>query len=189
MSRLVIGLVGRKGSGKGTVAKILKERYGASVYRFSDMLRDVLDAMHLEQSRENLIRISEILRSEFGEGVLKNAMVKKVAADSNQLVVIDGLRRLDDLTHLDELGEFRLIDVHVPAEIRFERLKSRGENAGESTRTFASFMELENASTEVTIGDVEAHAWKKIENSGDQAALIATIDSLMAELNYAGPRH
>ena len=49
MKRLIIGLVGRKGSGKGTVAKILKEKYGASVYRFSDVLREILDLLFVEK--------------------------------------------------------------------------------------------------------------------------------------------
>lgn len=189
MSRLIIGLVGRKGSGKGTVSKILKERYGVSTFRFSDMLRDVLDAMHLEQSRENLIRISEILRKEFGEDVLQRTMMKKVEKDPSPVIAIDGIRRLGDLDELDKLGTFHLIRITAPLEARFERLRQRGENAGESTRTFESFKELENASTEITIGEVEERAWKTIDNSESETNLEEKIIHLMNELGYADPRH
>lgn len=183
MTRLVIGLVGRKGSGKGTVAKILKETYGASVYRFSDTLRDILDILFLEQSREHLVHLSEVLRNGFGQGVLKQAIIKRVEHDAADLVVLDGVRRIDDLEELDVLGDLKLISVEAPLEMRFERLRARGENVGEATRTLESFKELEHASTEVTIVDVEARANVHIDNSSDREHLEKQIEILMAKQN------
>ncbi|MFA5935899.1 MAG: AAA family ATPase [Patescibacteria group bacterium] len=180
--RIVIGLVGRKGSGKGTVARLLKERYGASVYRFSDLLRETLDRLYVEKNRENLVALSEILRHQFGEGVLKQAMVRRVGDDPSRLIVIDGIRRLDDLNGLEELGTFYLINIAAPVELRHERVAQRGENAGETTRTFDAFKEMEMLPTEVTIGDVEPKARKTIENLGSYDELAAKVDELMSEI-------
>jgi dephospho-CoA kinase len=55
MSRHIIGLVGRQGSGKGTAAKILAEKYGAQLFRFSAILGDVLDRVAVERTRDNMI--------------------------------------------------------------------------------------------------------------------------------------
>jgi dephospho-CoA kinase len=184
-NRIVIGLVGRKGSGKGTVARLLKERYGASVYRYSDLLRDMLDRLFVEKTRENLIALSEILRKQYGEDVLKNAMLEQVRRDSAKLIVIDGIRRLDDLTRLDELGSFYLVNITAPVELRYERATARGENAGETTRTFASFQEMETAPTEKTIGDVEPKAWKSLDNTGSYDELAAKVDELMTHVKNA----
>lgn len=180
--RLVIGLVGRKGSGKGTVARLLKDRYGASVYRFSDLLRDVLDLLDIEKSRENLIQLSEIVRRGFGEDALKRGLLKRMGNDSSPLIVLDGIRRLGDLNGLEDLGNFHLVSVTAPLETRYERITRRGENAGEMTRTLDSFKTMETAPTEVTIGDVETNASNVIDNSGDPEALERQVDALMRVL-------
>ena len=52
--KIIIGLVGQLACGKGTVAEYLKEKYGASVYRYSTMLRDVLNRLYLEINRVNM---------------------------------------------------------------------------------------------------------------------------------------
>lgn len=183
MSRLVIGLVGRKGSGKGTVAKILKEKYGASVYRYSDVLRDVLDLLGIEKSRENLIQLSEVLRRGFGEETIKNALLKRMSDTSSPLIVLDGLRRLGDLDGLTDLGDFQLITVAAPLELRYERISQRGENAGETTRTLESFREMEHAPTEITIADVEAKADRTIDNSGTYEELVHHVEELLKDLS------
>ncbi|MEO5928106.1 MAG: nucleoside monophosphate kinase [Patescibacteria group bacterium] len=183
--RIVIGLVGRKGSGKGTVARLIKDRYGATIYRFSDLLRDILDSLYIDKSRDNLIHLSEILRDGFGQTILRDAMVKQVQQDPSRLVVIDGIRRLDDLSRLDELGDFHLVDVTAPIELRYERIQQRVENAGESTDTMEQFQATETAPTEITIADVEARAQEKIENLGSYDDLATKVDDLVNRIKHA----
>lgn len=180
--RLVIGLVGRKGSGKGKCAGILKTTYGASVYRFSDVLRDILDRLFVEKNRENLIKLSEVLRQGFGEEILRHALLKQAEQDPAPLVVLDGIRRVEELRALQEIPGFHLVNISAPLETRYARIKQRGENAGETTRTLESFRELEQASTEVTISDVEVLAERTVDNSGDADQLAAQIDELMTSL-------
>lgn len=183
MPRILIGLIGRKGSGKGTVAKLLKERYHASIYRMSDPLRDILERLALEPSRENLVQLSEVLRRGFGEQIIMQALRKQIEQDPHELIVIDGIRRQDELRDLDMLGIFRLVRIEAPLELRFERLRTRGENAGEAQRTFASFQEMEHAPTEITIGDIEHLAWKTIHNNGTPAELEHAVAEMMQELS------
>jgi len=178
---MVIALVGRKGSGKGTVAKLLRERYGASVYRYSDVLRDVLTRLSIDVNRENLVGLSEAVRKQFGEGALKHALMVAAMKDPAKLLVLDGLRRLGDLEQLDELGTVHLVNISAPLETRYQRLSQRGENAGETSRTFESFAELEHAPTEVTIGDLEAKADMTIENAGNAEELSEKVDEIMKQ--------
>lgn len=182
MPRLLIALVGRKGSGKGKVAQILKEKYNASVYRYSDILRDTLDRLFLEKSRENLVRASEALRCVFGEDLLQKTMIRQIEQDDATVVVLDGVRRLQDIENFETLGTFCLVNVEAPLDVRYERLHQRGENAGESTDTLETFKALEQASTEITIGDVEARATHTIHNDADLSKLEAQIDQLMTLL-------
>jgi dephospho-CoA kinase len=180
--QIIIGLVGRKGSGKGTVASILKETYGASTYRFSDILREMLDLMFIEKSRENLVEISEIIRKSFGETVIKDALLRRMENDASPLIVLDGIRRLGDIEGLESRENFHLVSIFAPEETRYERMKARGENAGEASRSFESFLALENAPTERSIKDVETHADRVLDNSGDRDTLIRHIEDMMNEL-------
>jgi len=52
MAKLILGIAGEMGSGKGIIAKHVMEQRGGGTHRFSTILRDILDRVHLEQSRE-----------------------------------------------------------------------------------------------------------------------------------------
>jgi hypothetical protein len=47
-------------------------------FSFTDFLHEACDAFYLEFNRDNLIRMSECIRSEFGEDTLAQAMANKV---------------------------------------------------------------------------------------------------------------
>lgn len=179
----IIGLVGRQGSGKGTVAKILQEKHGAVLFRFSAILGDILDRVAIEKTRENLIKISEALRDKFGEDVLAYAIEKDAATTEADLVVIDGIRRPEDITALEPLQQFVLVHVDAPAELRYQRILGRSEKPGESTVSYEDFLKVENtAPTEITIPSVEARANVTIDNSGTYAELVSRVDTLVANL-------
>jgi dephospho-CoA kinase len=179
----IIGLVGRQGSGKGTVAKILQEKYGAVLFRFSAVLGDILDRVAVERSRENLIKISEALRNSFGEDVLAYAIEKDAASTDADIVVIDGIRRLEDIVALEPLEQFTLVSVHAPAELRFQRVQGRSEKPGESGVSFEDFLKVEEtAPTEVTIPMVEDRAMITINNDGSLEQLQDQISTLMNDL-------
>lgn len=179
----IIGLVGKQGSGKGTVANILQEKYGAKLFRFSAILGDVLDRIAVEKTRDNLIALSEALRKTFGEDVLAYAIERDAATSDADLVVVDGIRRVEDLAALEPLPQFRLVKVEAPIKTRFQRSKARGEKTGESDMSWEEFLKVENeAPTEVTIPSVEARAGVAIENDGTREELETKVRDLMEKL-------
>ena len=182
MPKLIIGLVGRQGSGKGTAADLLKTKYGAQVFRFSAVLSDILNRLSIEKSRDNLIALSEALRKAFSEDVLSYAVERDALASSSDVVVIDGIRRIEDIAAFEPLPNFRLIEIAVPAKVRFDRMRGRGEKVGEDHMSWDDFVAQEDAPTEVTIADVAARAWKALDNSGSPADLERSLDQTMAEL-------
>jgi dephospho-CoA kinase len=151
MSRHIIGLVGRQGSGKGTAAKILAEKYGAQLFRFSAILGDVLDRVAVERTRDNMIKISEALRATFGEDVLAYAIEKDAINSTSDIVVIDGIRRIEDIAALEPLPQFKLVEISAPAKVRYDRMTHRGEKSGENEMTWDEFAEQEQAPTELSI--------------------------------------
>lgn len=183
MAKLIIGIVGRQGSGKGTVAKILESKFGAQVFRFSAILGNILDQLNVDRSRDNLIKISEAVRGAFGQDVLAYALEHQATNADADIVVVDGIRRPEDIVALEPRPEFKIINVFAPTELRFARLKNRGEKVGEAHMTWEEFMNVETkASTEITIPIVEARATVTIDNSGTMQELEQKVVDLVHQL-------
>lgn len=182
MNTILIGLVGKKGAGKGTVAKILAARYGATVFRFSDPLRSLLDILHLPTDREHLVALSETLRTAFGEDVLLHALLADAKKTNAPLIVLDGIRRIEELSALESMAHFSLLSIEATLETRHARSKNRGENQGEQQMSLAAFEKTEHASTETTIPAVEARATFHISNNGTPEELSDALAAVMAQL-------
>ncbi len=184
MLKLILGFIGQAGCGKGTATEIMGEKYHASSFRFSAILNDILARLHLDPSRDHFVRLSETLRKTFGEEVLSHAIAKDALEATTDLVTIDGIRRLEDLHALAPLPHFKLIAIDVPAEIRFERLKQRGEKTGESTMSWEKFLSEEQRSTEITIPETMKCAAFTISNAGTREDLEREIDAVIKKLGW-----
>ncbi len=187
MPTLILGLVGEKAGGKGTIAAHLKEKHGAPSYSFGGILKDILVRLHLPLSRENFIKMSVNLRATFGEPLFAHVMAEDVTKEAAPLVVVDGIRRPADIEELRKLPGFHLLYVTADAKVRWERSVKRGEKAGESETTFEQFMAEELAPTETSIADVAREAEITIDNNGTFDALHEQVERAVATFGYAGP--
>ena len=94
--KIIIGLTGEICSGKGIIAKYLTDRYNASSYRFSSMLRDVLARLHLPISRKNMQLISTVIRQYFSQDIMAKIITKDVKNSKKNIIVVDGIRRMSN---------------------------------------------------------------------------------------------
>ncbi len=184
MPNLIIGLTGQLGSGKGYVASYIAKRYGGAIFKFSAYLSKVLGVMTLENSRDNLVKLSESLRREFGEQVLSYALAKDAVASEAPVVVVDGIRRVDDLAALEPLPNFVLVAVEASPETRYARIMQRGEKTDEANLTRDEFQAQERRSTELTVPTVMQRATIRIDNNGTVEELKAKINDLMNQLDF-----
>ncbi len=180
-NKLIIGIVGQMAAGKGTAANYLKEKYGASTYTFSTMLGDVLDRFHLERNRDNFIKISEQMRSTFGEDIMAKTMANDVKKDSNNLIVVEGVRRDADIEYLSQMEGFVLVEIFANMEKRFERTKKRGEKIDDNDKTFEEFEADHQRSTELSTVEVAKQATIRIDNNGTLEELYTQLDSLIKQ--------
>ena len=126
MTFFVIGLTGKNAAGKGTVANLLVQN--KFVYHsLSDSLREELKMLGKEETRENLIKIGNKLRTEGGPGVLADKMISKLGSGNNHIV--DSIRNpfeVNSLRDKSSFNKFILISVDANARLRYDRLCSRG---------------------------------------------------------------
>lgn len=177
--KIIIGLVGEMAGGKGTVSDYLKEKYNASSYTFSQMLRDILNRLYLEISRENLIKLSEILRKDFGQNLMAKTMARDVKNDSNKIIIVDGVRRMEDVEFLEKNDNFILVSVKTDLKIRYERLLKRSQNKGDNKKTYKEFVADHEKETEKIIPEIMKTANKEINNDKTLKELHDQIDILI----------
>ena len=177
--KLILGFTGLLASGKGAAAKYLEEKHQAGAYRFSTMLRDLLNRLYLPQSRDLLVKMSESMRAAFGEDVLAQTMANDVANDAHQIIVVEGIRRLADIAYLSKLPNFVLVEIFADPKVRYARLIKRGENKDDNSKTYEQFLADHQRSTEVSILEVIKHATERTDNNGNLESLRKQLDELV----------
>ena len=179
MAKKIIVFVGLLSSGKGTAAKYLVEKHGAKAFRFSTIMRGVLDRLYLEQSRENMSNISTVLRQTFGEDLFAKVMAADVRKTEENIVVVDGARRLADIEHLKKIEGFRLISIEADPKIRYQRLIQRGENPDDKNKTWEQFLQDHELETEASIPALMKLADVVVDNNGSAEEFYKQLDKLV----------
>ena len=178
--KFVIGLAGRIGSGKGTIGEYLTEKYGAEGRRFSDILVDLLMRLHVSPEREALQNMGATLRSQFGDDVLVHALQKDLEEAASDLVMVDGVRYPNEVEMLRGFENSLLFFMDAPMEVRFERVRIRGEK-GESKIDYDEFLRAEERETERYLDQIKETADYQIDNSGSFEDLYKQVDKALKE--------
>jgi dephospho-CoA kinase len=154
----IIGLSGTNGSGKDSVAEILREKYGYYFISVTELLRNEAKKRGLAVERENLRMISAEWRRESGLGVLIDKAVatyKEQGGDSKYAgLVVSSLRNPGEN---DSVHEFKgkVVWIDADPKIRYDRIFSR-QRTDEDNKTYEEFLNEEKA---------------EMQHSGDEATL------------------
>jgi dephospho-CoA kinase len=119
----VIGLVGQKVAGKGTISRRLSERYGFSVLVTGQVIRDELfPLLGREPLTTDLMDYANKMKFEKGAGYWMDVLLKRARACEFSNMVIDGIRHPDELEVLSkELGgKFLPLGITATFERRLE---------------------------------------------------------------------
>ena len=181
-NKIIIGIVGEMGSGKSTVARYIKEKYSASSYKFSDILRDILEKLSLPVTRDNLIDLFLVLAPRFGEDVLAGPMKQAVDKDSSSYIVVEGIRRPADISKLQELPHFYLLGIHSDSKTRFARIHARQERSDDQEKSYQEFLEDHKRSTEIYAPEMVENAEYQITNNQTTKELYREIDSVLESI-------
>ena len=176
----MIGLLGESGSGKDTVAKYLKEKYGANLMRFADPIKETLHIYFEQSSREDQQWLALEFRKRFGNDILSRAIRKKID-NTDGLVAVNGLRFWEDYDFVKGFGPGYVLYITADQKLRWERTAGRGEKADDDI-TFEKFQEMERVETEIHIPEIGAKADFKIVNEKDPESLLRSVDEIMAKI-------
>lgn len=167
---LIIATVAEKGAGKGLfiqiVQKLLPDKKVVSV-RFSDVWREILHILNKEESRENISRLATAIRELFhDDGVLVGAMTRRLENIDADIVILDGLRKEEEVGPLVRERRGILVYIAASAEVRFARRREHAETTDERGMSWDQFIHQEGLAPEVTIRRIgETLADAAIENN------------------------
>jgi dCMP deaminase len=120
---MIIGLTGTNGAGKTVAADYLQSK-GFAFHSLSDEIREELARQNREATREQLIDMGNRLRTEYGPAVLAERIKTKLRLEGNY--VIDSIRNPYEVEALRATGDFRLLHLDAPLDLRHERVRQRG---------------------------------------------------------------
>ena len=177
--KTILGFTGSIASGKGTATKYLEKKYNAKSFKFSKILRDILDRSYLPHTRDNLVKISMVMRENFGQDILAKIMAEDIREAKDKLIVVDGVRRPDDIKYLKDIEGFQLIGIDADIKIRYERITQKSENKDDQSKTWEEFLEDHKAETEIYIPELLKQANTVIDNGGSLEELQKQLDNLI----------
>ena len=183
-SKIVIGLIGEKGAGKGTVSDYLIEKYQAVHYGASEILRRTLKDLHMPITRDNLVKLALVLKEGYGQTMIIDSLIRDMEKENSGIVIADGIRMHGDVEPFrKKYGDnFFLVYVGADVKARYERTKLRKQNEGEAEATFEQFLAEEKMPTEAAIHEIGQQADFKLNNDGTLEELKAQVDEMMEEI-------
>lgn len=182
MQKMIIGLAGQKGAGKGFFVSSLtaaagKRNFTVQTIKSSDILAEMLKAGGIATSRSNLQLLASLLVTGFGNGVISEAVRSKMENSSADIVIFDGVRWLSDVQMIKNFPGGKLVFIDAKKIIRYKRIRNRGEKPEEKNLSFGQFEDEEDALTENFIPQIQGIADFVIENNGSKKAFQEEVES------------
>ena len=176
---MIIGLTGKRGTGKNTVANYLVEKHD---FRMMDFTRDVLAPILDEQgepvTRDNLIKLAMDGRKKAHNGIWAEKLCDVIK--DNEDCTISGIRFVEEVEVFKKRfsDHFLLVSVVADDNTRYERCRKRGTK-GEGEMSFDQYMEREKMPTEVAILKTVELADFAIDNNGTPEQLFREVGRIV----------
>jgi len=159
--KTVLVIVGMPGAGKSLASSVMKT-WGIPVFVSGDIIRAEARKRKLKFTRKNLGELMLKIRKEEGMGAVAKRLVPLVEKATEEFVVYEGARSVEEVDQLRRKFRVVTIAIHASREARFRRLQRRGRS--DRPRGWADFAERDNRELGVGIAKLIALADRTVEN-------------------------
>ena len=180
---MIVGVTGYFASGKDTVAQYLVEQKGFLHLSLSDIIRGQLRKEGREITIPALTEKGNAMRREKGPGALAEIAVAAMAPESN--TVVTSIRHPAEVEALRKAGQFRLLFVDAPIEVRYRRSVARSRQGDcQSFEEFRGSEEAQRATRDSSaqrLDECREMADAVVENDSTLEALYQAIDDFVEQ--------
>jgi dephospho-CoA kinase len=175
--RLVVGVTGRIGAGKTSVARYLSEAHGFFYVRYSQVLSEW--KAHNAESKKLLQAIGWEVMGGGMQLELNQRLIAQIPPDSN--CAVDGLRHPIDFDSLAKSfsTNFYLIYVDCTQETRWQRLRARYPR-------LEDFQKTDFHPVEQNIETLRNNAFAVIDNNSSLQHLHSELEQLLNKFHVGG---
>lgn len=121
---VIIGITGTLGAGKGTLVDYLVGQQGFVHYSVRNYLINEITKKGLVVNRDSMTNVANILRAQHSPAFIIEELYRE-AAKSEKNAVIESIRTPGEIEFLKQQGNFILVAVDAPAQIRYNRISIR----------------------------------------------------------------
>ena len=172
-TKTIVAIAAMPGAGKATASELARDR-GIPVFLCGDVVREEASRRRLSSTPENLGSLMLKMRDEEGPDVMAKRLVPKINDTQSNVVVVEGLRGLDELELFRKHFKVRLLAIHSSPDQRFQRLLRRRRS--DDPKTPEEFHQRDRRELAVGIGSVIALADNLIVND-------STVEAFKLKLN------
>ena len=177
---LLVLVTGMPGSGKSVVASMLSRILDAPVYSMGDIVRREVARRGMELTVENIERVARELRREMGMAAVAKLLLHELQGVDAGIVVVDGVRSLDEVEVLRGAGRPCIVAVHASPLTRYRRMMARARRG--DIDGWNSFRMRDMANLSYGIGGVIAMADYMIVNEAGPKELEASVARVAGEI-------
>ena len=188
---MILIVVGLPGSGKSTIAEMLREEK-FDVIEYGDIWRELLKKAKIPLNDPKATReFTARLREKYGKDIYSKYAVKKIRKSMKHIVLM-GLRSTYELDYIKKkVDKVDISAVRSPFETRFNRLKRRAKP--EDPKTIDDFKWLETREKRGFLPDkkeekhgvlvIMKQADYVIDNSGTKEELKLKLDRVLSKID------
>ncbi len=170
---IIIGITGLARSGKDTAAEYLASLYGFKVFTLSDVIKTELMRRGMVISKENMSKLGDIMREEFGRNVIAIKILEK--ASKFPKVAITGIRSPEEVKYFKyEADKFYFLCIEANEDKRFGR-RSKADPQFRSKFFERDKRDIENKG----LGEVIEKADYVIKNNHSKENLYRKVDEFL----------
>jgi dephospho-CoA kinase len=154
-NKTVIAIAGMPGAGKAVASNTAKG-LDIPVFVCGDVLREEAKIRKIVATPENFGKLMFQMRKNEGPSVMIERLLPRIAEAKSKIIMVEGLRSIDEFESLMNNFEVKLLAIHANPEQRFQRLIDRGR--GDDPKTIVEFNSRDARELSLGVGSVIALA-------------------------------